>query len=118
LDEKKPLLGVALFYNKKITAQDVNEKQILEEIEGKAARIIVTPIGGQGFIFGRGNQQISPSVIRRVGLDNIVVIATKHKLRGLKSLRVDTSDPTLDANLRRNIRVVVDYREEYVTKIE
>jgi len=118
LDEKKTLLGVDLFYNKKITAQDVNEKQILEEIEGKAARIIVTPIGGQGFIFGRGNQQISPSVIRRVGLDNIVVIATKHKLRGLKSLRVDTSDPTLDANLRRNIRVVVDYREEYVTKIE
>ncbi|MDH5770912.1 MAG: ATP-NAD kinase, partial [Candidatus Bathyarchaeota archaeon] len=118
LDEKKTLLGVDLFYNKKMMAQDVNEKQILEKIEGKTAKIIVTPIGGQGFIFGRGNQQISPSVIRRVGLDNIVVIATKHKLRGLKSLRVDTGDPTLDENLRGDIKVVVDYREERVTKIE
>ena len=117
LDEKKALLGVDLFYNKKMMAQDVNEKQILEKIEGKT-KIIVTPIGGQGFIFGRGNQQISPSVIRRVGLDNIVVIATKHKLRGLKSLRVDTGDPTLDENLRGDIKVVVDYREERVTKIE
>ena len=118
LDEKKILLGVDLFYNNRRVAQDVNEKQILEEIEGKAAKIIVTPIGGQGFIFGRGNQQISPSVIRRVGLNNIVVIATKHKLRGLKSLRVDTGDPTLDENLRGEIKVIVDYREECVTKIE
>ena len=118
LDEKKTLLGVDLFHNKKMMVQDVNEKQILEKIEGKTAKIIVTPIGGQGFIFGRGNQQISPSVIRRVGLDNIVVIATKHKLRGLKSLRVDIGDPTIDENLRGDIKVVVDYREERVTKIE
>ncbi|MBT8171494.1 ATP-NAD kinase family protein, partial [Candidatus Bathyarchaeota archaeon] len=57
LDEKKTLLGVDIFYNKKIIAKDVNEKQILRIIEGKKTKIIVTPIGGQGFIFGRGNQQ-------------------------------------------------------------
>jgi predicted polyphosphate/ATP-dependent NAD kinase len=79
LDEKKTLLGMDLFCNKKLVAQDVNEKQILEAIKGKTARIIVTPIGGQGFIFGRGNQQISPEVIRQVGMDNIVVI---EKLEG------------------------------------
>jgi predicted polyphosphate/ATP-dependent NAD kinase len=53
LDVKKTLLGVDLFCNKKLIAKDVNEKQILEEIRGKKAQIIVTPIGGQGFIFGR-----------------------------------------------------------------
>jgi len=117
LDEKKTLLGVDLLCNKKIIAQDVNEKQILQKIEGKAAKIIVTPIGGQGFIFGRGNQQISPIVIRRVGLDNIIVIATKNKLQGLKSLRVDTGDSALDKNLRRKIRVIADYKEEYEIEI-
>ena len=59
LDQKKTLLGVDLFQNKKIVASDVNEKQILQSNKRKKAKIIVTPIGGQGFIFGRGNQQIS-----------------------------------------------------------
>ena len=111
LDEKKTLLGVDLFQNKKIVASDVNEKQILHAISGKAARIIVTPIGGQGFIFGRGNQQISPKVIRQVGLENIVVVATKSKLDRLKSLRVDTGDPELDKAFRQSeINVVTDYK--------
>jgi predicted polyphosphate/ATP-dependent NAD kinase len=119
LDAKKTLLGVDIFYNKKIVASDVNEKQILEAIRGKTAQIIVTPIGGQGFIFGRGNQQISPEVIRRVGLGNIVAVATEGKLRSLKSLRVDTGDPNLDDALRsRKLKVVVDYKTEYVTRIE
>ena len=119
LDAKKTLLGVDIFCNKKIVASDVNEKQILEKIQGKTAQIIVTPIGGQGFIFGRGNQQISPEVIRRVGLDNIVVIATEGKLRSLKSLRGDTGDPNLDDALRaRNIKVVTDYKTEYVMRVE
>jgi predicted polyphosphate/ATP-dependent NAD kinase len=109
LDEKKTLLGVDLFLNKKLIAKDVNEKQILKRI-GKDAKIIVTPIGGQGFIFGRGNLQISPAVIRQVGLDNIIVIATKHKLRGLKSLKVDTGDPDLDTLFHGHINVVTDYR--------
>jgi len=119
LDSKKTLLGVDLFCNKKAIANDVNEKQILEEIAGKTAQIIVTPIGGQGFIFGRGNQQISPEVILNVGLDNIIVIATEGKLRSLRSLRVDTGDPNLDAALRkRKMKVVVDYKTEYLMSVE
>jgi predicted polyphosphate/ATP-dependent NAD kinase len=119
LDEKKSLLGVDLFYNKKITAYDVNEKQILEAIKGKTAQIIVTPIGGQGFIFGRGNQQISPEVIRRIGVSNIIVIATVGKLGSLMELRVDTGDPNLDATLRsRKIKVVTDYKIEYTMQIK
>jgi predicted polyphosphate/ATP-dependent NAD kinase len=119
LDAKKTLLGVDLFCGKKIVASDVSEKQILEAIDGKSAQIIVTPIGGQGFIFGRGNQQISPEVIRRVGLDNIVVIATESKLRSLKVLRVDTGDPNLDAAFReRKIKVVADYKTKYEMQVE
>jgi len=118
LDEKKTLLGMDLFCNKKIIAKDVNEKQILEAIKDKTARIIVTPIGGQGFIFGRGNQQISPAVIRQVGIDNIVVIATKNKMKNLKSLKVDTGDPELDAAFRGTIKVVTDYKVEQTVPIE
>jgi len=118
LDQEKTLLGVDLLCNKKLIAKDVNEKQILKEIRGKTAKIIVTPIGGQGFIFGRGNQQISPAVIWRVGINNIVVVATKNKLRDLKSLRVDTGDPKLDDALRGHIKVITDYREEHMMRVE
>ena len=118
LDEKKTLLGVDLFCNKKLMAKDVNEKQILEKIKRKTARIIVTPIGGQGFIFGRGNQQISPAVIRQVGRDNIVVVAAEGKLRSLKSLRVDTGDSSLDDAFRGYIKVIADYKKEQMMRIE
>lgn len=111
LDQKKTLLGVDLFLDKKIIASDVNEKQILSATKGKVTKIIVTPIGGQGFIFGRGNQQISSRVIRKVGLDNIIVIATKSKLDRLKSLRVDTGVLALDKELSvRGTRAVIDYK--------
>jgi predicted polyphosphate/ATP-dependent NAD kinase len=120
LDAKKTLLGVDLFCDKKLVASDVNEKRILEAIRSKIARIIVTPIGGQGFIFGRGNQQISPEVIRQVGLDNIIVVATESKLGSLRgSLKVDTGDSGLDEDLRaRKQRVIADYGVEYLVSIE
>jgi len=118
LHTKKTLLGVDLFCNKKLMAKDVNEKQILEKIKGKTAQIIVTPIGGQAFIFGRGNQQISPKVIWQVGRDNIVVIAAEGKLRSLKNLRVDTGDPRLDDTLRGYIKVITDYKKEQMVRIE
>jgi predicted polyphosphate/ATP-dependent NAD kinase len=118
LDEKKTLLGVDLFVNNKIVAKDVNEKQILEAIADKCAKIVVTPIGGQGFIFGRGNQQISPEVIRKVGKDNIVVIATENKMKNLKSLKVDTGDTELDVAFRGTIKVVTDYKIEQKVPIE
>jgi predicted polyphosphate/ATP-dependent NAD kinase len=115
---KKTLLGVDLVCNKKLIAKDVNEKQILERIKGRSAKIIVTPIGGQGFIFGRGNLQISPRVIKGVGKEQIIVVSTKHKLMDLKNLRVDTRDSNLDAVLRGYIRVITDYREEAVIRVE
>lgn len=118
LDESKTLLGVDIFLNKKIVVKDANEAEILKAVKGKGARIVVTPIGGQGFIFGRGNQQISPRVIREVGLGNIVVVATRGKLRGLECLRVDTGDSVLDAELRGCVGVVTDYGVVEMVQVE
>jgi predicted polyphosphate/ATP-dependent NAD kinase len=118
LDEKKTLLGVDLLLNKKVIAHDANEKKILETIQNRNTAIVVTPIGGQGFIFGRGNQQISSSVIRQVGTKNIIVVATKSKLSQLRKLRVDTGDPSLDKELRQPINVVTDYGEQNIMIVE
>ena len=114
--EKTPL-GVDLIKNKHIIAKDVNEKQILKAISGKSVKIIITPIGNQGFIFGRGNQQISPEVMKKVGLKNIIVIATPYKLSTTPVLRVDTGDRELDSSLKGYMKVISGYTEKRVLKV-
>ena len=77
------LLGVDVVLNKQLLVADANEEQLLRILHGedgvKGAKIIVTIIGGQGYVFGRGNQQLSPEVIRKVGKDNIRIVATRAK---------------------------------------
>jgi predicted polyphosphate/ATP-dependent NAD kinase len=92
------LLGVDVVLNGELVAADVNEKQLFELIGGKKVKIIVTVIGGQGHFLGRGNQQISPRVIREVGQENIIIVATQEKLIALHPapLLVDTGDVQLD----------------------
>ena len=84
------------------------------------AWIVLTPIGGQGFLFGRGNQPISPAVIRAVGRDRIVVLATPGKLAELAGhpLLVDTGDETLDEELSGHIKVITGRRERAVVRID
>lgn len=117
---KKTLLGADIIKNRSLIAQDVNERQLLQLLEKEDAKIVVTPIGGQGYIFGRGNQQISPAIIRKIGKEDIIVIATKTKLYTLtqKRLLVDTGDSRLDEQLRGYIRVITGYREETIVKVE
>ena len=90
-------------------ASDLSEERILRLIEGKDARIVVTVVGGQGYLFGRGNQQLSPKVIRTIGIDNIVVIAAHEKLAALpgQHLLVDTGDEDLDRELAGYRQIVV-----------
>ena len=86
---------------------------MLEEIQGKKTKLVITLIGGQGHIFGRGNQQLNPAVIRHVGRDNIIIVATKSKLKALngKPLIADTGDDTLNAELAGLIPVLTGYHD-------
>ncbi len=102
-------LAVAAVSGGRCVGQDLSETQILHTIADKPARLIVGVVGGQGFLFGRGNQQLSPRVIRAVGTQNIVVVAAAEKLLALESgaLLVDTGDEALDDELAGFVAVIV-----------
>ncbi|GMQ54608.1 ATP-NAD kinase family protein [Halopseudomonas aestusnigri] len=109
------LLGVDVLHDGEVILRDATEQQLWELVEqGGDWRILVTAIGGQGHILGRGNQQLSPRIIRAVGLDNLLVVATKTKLRSLagRPFLVDTGDSSLDSELSGLRRVLSGYREE------
>jgi len=113
LGVEKTVLGVDI-YRKGNIILDVDERRILNEIKDwQSTWIVLSPIGHQGILLGRGNQQISPEVIKRVGKQRIIVAATKNKLQGIEGnvLRVDTGDAEADNMLRGYIKVVTDYRE-------
>jgi len=115
----KTLIGVDVVTAGKLVATDVNESQLLKLVEGRRAKIIVTPIGGQGYIFGRGNQQISPEVIKKVGEGNIIVVSTAGKIHSLggRPLWVDTGDQKVDRMLSGYVRVVTGYNEQIVYRV-
>ena len=116
---EKTLIGVDVIADGRLLAKDVNEMQLLALLEGRRAKIIVTPIGGQGYIFGRGNQQISPAVIRRVGRENVIVVSTADKIHSLRGrpLLVDTGDRDVDEMLSGHIRVRTGRGEEIVYRV-
>lgn len=119
LDLPKTLLGVDAVRQKQLILEDINEKDILDLLARYPQReIIATPIGGNGFIFGRGNKQFTPRVIQEIGRDNIQVIATRDKLQPLDCLRVDTGDPGVDTMLSGYMKVYVDYREGKVMQVK
>ncbi len=117
---KKTTLGVDVYTKDKVV-YDVNEDTLLGTVRDPSKTwIIVSPIGHQGMLFGRGNQQISPKVIDRIGRNHILVICTPGKLRGLESetLKVDTGQVKTDEMLRGYIRVITDYNEIRLVKVE
>lgn len=108
------LLGVDVIENGEVIARDVTEQQLFELVDDYPAHLLVTVIGGQGHILGRGNQQISPRVVRAIGLERLRVVATKRKLGTLEGrpLLVDSGDETLDESFPAVIRVWAGYKEE------
>lgn len=120
LGMSKTILGVDVYRNKKAVL-DVDEKRILKEAGDWANTwIVLSPIGHQGILLGRGNLQISPAIVKRVGKERIVVAATKSKLQNIEGnvLRVDTGDAETDRMLRGYLRVVTDYREWRLMQVQ
>lgn len=103
------LPGVDVVRRGRLLASDVGESQLFQLLaRHDRSRIVVSPVGGQGFLFGRGNQPLSARVIRAVGVANVVVIATPAKLQGLagRPLRIDLDDTELLRHFPLSIRVL------------
>jgi predicted polyphosphate/ATP-dependent NAD kinase len=107
------LLGVDLIQDKQLIGNDLTAAELLAATAGKQVKLVITLIGGQGHILGRGNQQLSPQLIRQIGRDNLIIVATKTKLKALagKPLIVDSGDPALDAELSGYYRIITGYRD-------
>ena len=119
LQVDKTLLGIDAVAGGAVVGKDLDERKILDLMARyPACKLVLSPIGAQGFVLGRGNQQLSPAVIGRIGIENIMVVATPAKLARTPVLRFDTGDSALDAALmaRRFFSVIVGYHRLRLVK--
>ncbi|HYU06953.1 MAG TPA: ATP-NAD kinase family protein [Thermoplasmata archaeon] len=110
---EKTLLGIDAVFGGRTIAKDVDERSLLRLLdEHPKAKLVVSPIGAQGFLLGRGNLEASPDVLRRIGTRNVIAVATPGKLAMTPVLRVDTGDAALDEEFRRReyLFVLIGYR--------
>jgi predicted polyphosphate/ATP-dependent NAD kinase len=110
------LLGVDVIQDHQLIKSDTTAATLLEyaqRVGRDNIRLVITVIGGQGHILGRGNQQLCPALIRFIGKNNIIVVATKTKLQALEGrpLLVDSGDAELDAELAGMIKVTTGYND-------
>ncbi|MFP3872506.1 MAG: ATP-NAD kinase family protein [Candidatus Aenigmatarchaeota archaeon] len=121
LELDNTILGVDLLKKKSIVQLDVAEKDILEHSkEAEGMKIVVSMIGNQGFFLGRGNQQISPEVVKKAGLNNIYILSTPTKLKKTSKLRADTGDEELNEMIREKgyMKVVQGFREYRLVEVQ
>jgi predicted polyphosphate/ATP-dependent NAD kinase len=116
------LLGVDAIQGNRLTHHDLDDRRIAELVaaelaKGGRVRIVLSTIGGQGMLLGRGTQVFRPDVLRSVGWDGLKVVAPPEKLLGLKGLHVDTGDPDLDASAPKHIRVTTGYNEYRMVRL-
>jgi predicted polyphosphate/ATP-dependent NAD kinase len=101
------LLGIDAVCAGTLVASDLNEAGILDLLTRyDLVKIIVSPIGAQGFVLGRGNQQISSSVLKKTGINALIVVATPAKLQRTPYLYVDCGDDTLNQQFGDSILVI------------
>lgn len=112
------LLGVDVVQGKNIISTDVNYQEIKQLIKGKRVKLIITPIGGQGFILGRGNQQFTPEILGDIDKENIFILATTQKLLTLQGrpFLIDTGDARINEKLSGYYKVITGYHQSTVYK--
>jgi predicted polyphosphate/ATP-dependent NAD kinase len=112
------ILGIDAVFNGKAAGINMNETGLMRIIERYERTVLILGIiGRQGFFLGRGNKELTPAVIRKIGTDNIVLVSSITKLNDLKELHVDTGDPELDKELKGYRKVVFRYARERVLKV-
>ena len=120
LEFEPTLLGIDI-QHKGVMHCDLNEQGLLEHIQNHDGEILLllSPMGGQGFLIGRGNLQLSPTVLREIGIDNILGIATPAKLLGLSEVRIDTGEESLDLEIRekRYLKILQGYRTTRIIRV-
>ncbi|MCG8305802.1 MAG: ATP-NAD kinase family protein [Cytophagales bacterium] len=113
------LLGVDIITKSKVLKRDVTDRQLLDFMnEGRRVEVIVTPIGGQGFLFGRGNQQFAPKVLCRFEPGQIHILSTQKKIIDLQGqpLLIDSGDESVNKQLTGYYRIISGYHESLVYK--
>ena len=114
------ILGIDAIYQDKLIGKDLNEKKIIKLFKKyNKIKLILSPIGSQCFILGRGNLQLSPKIIKKIGINNLIIISTPSKLISTPIIRVDTGDKKLDNTFKKEefIMVVIGYKLSRVVKI-
>jgi len=116
LNLENTLLGIDAVLNHQLLKNDVSETDILSYLDEYSCRAVISIIGGQGHIIGRGNQQFSPDVLRTLGKENIRVISTKAKISALEGrpLIVDSGDNELDDAFNGTIEVTTGYQDQII----
>lgn len=117
------LLGVDWVHNETVLANDLTESELFEKVSAQAPgtiKLVITVIGGQGHILGRGNQQLSARILRHIGRENVWLVATKAKLEALKGrpLLIDSGDEQLDQEWSGLIAVITGYHDEVLVRLQ
>jgi predicted polyphosphate/ATP-dependent NAD kinase len=116
---KNTLLGVDVIKNRQLLASDVTASELLTLTTNQSCKLVLTLIGGQGHIIGRGNQQLSADFLKRLDKDNILLVATKTKLSNLsgRPLIVDSGDTYVDLQLSGLISIITGYHDQVLYPI-
>lgn len=115
----KQFLGFMGLIDGQVICHPCSSMELIEIINNRIdTRLVLTPIGGSGFLIGRGNKELTPRIVRLLlSKEKIIVVATKRKIRSIKQLLVDTGSREIDSLLEGYMRVVVGYYEEMVVKV-
>ena len=114
-------LGIDITVGGNIIGSDLNENEILSALKKHQGDVILllSPMGGQGFLIGRGNLQLSPDVLRIIGVNRVLGIVTPAKMLTLRSLRIETGDSEMDQRFseKKYLKVLQGYRTTRVLKV-